>query len=313
MAHGHDHGIDAAGPNSRRALGWALAITVAFGVAQLIGSFAFSSLALLADAVHNVSDGVAIGLALGAATLAGLPARGARTFGWRRAEVLAGLVNAVALVAVGAWVLWEAAQRLDDPPDVVGPGVLAFGALGVIANGIPVLLLMRRADRRNINVRAALLHAVADVLGSAGALLAGLIVTATGRSEADPILGAAIGLLIIVSAWGVMREAVEVLLEAAPRDVDPDAVAAALGSLGGVRNVHDLHVWTITSGFHALSAHAVVAPSANRDRLRLHMEALLHERFGIDHVTLQLEVDRSSGLTIHQRDCPEAPRARGMR
>jgi cobalt-zinc-cadmium efflux system protein len=310
MAHGHDHGLGAAGPDSRRALGWALALTVAFGVAQIVGSFAFSSLALLADAVHNVSDGVAIGLALAAAALAGLPARGARTFGWKRAEVLAGLVNAVALVAVGAWVIWEAVQRVGDPPDVVGAGVLIFGALGMVANGVPVVLLLRRADHRNINVRAALLHAVADVLGSAGALLAGVIVTTTGWAQADPILGAAIGLLILVSAWGVLREAVEVLLESAPRGVDPDEVAAALGSLPGVRNVHDLHVWTITSGFPALSAHAVVLPGVDRDRTRAQMEELLHRRFGIEHATLQMELDPASGLTIHQRDCPDAPRGR---
>jgi cobalt-zinc-cadmium efflux system protein len=290
-------------------MGWALAFTVAFGVAQVIAGYVFDSLALVADAVHNVSDGVAIGLALGAAWLAGLPARGARTFGWKRAEVLAGLVNAIALVVVGLWVLWEAWQRLDAPPDVVGPGVLIFGALGIVANGIPVVLLWR-SDRHNINVRAAMLHALADVLGSAAALVAGLLITFFGWERADPILAAVIGVVIIASAWGVLREAVIVLLEAAPPGLDPDELARAMAGVPGVRSVHDVHVWTITSGFPVLAAHAVVAPGTDHDRIRAALTEVVQESFRIDHVTLQLETDRASGLVIHRRGCPDGPRAR---
>ena len=312
LGHGHDHGSGHShgGGRGHAAMGWALAFTVAFGVAQVIAGYVFDSLALVADAVHNVSDGVAIGLALGAAWLAGLPARGARTFGWKRAEVLAGLVNAIALVAVGIWVLWEAWQRWDTPPEVVGVGVLVFGALGIVANGIPVVLLWRGADRHNINVRAALLHALADVLGSAAALVAGLVITLTGWDRADAVLAAVIGVVIIASAWGVLREAVIVLLEAAPPGVDPDALARAMTGVPGVRSVHDVHVWTITSGFPVLAAHAVVAPGTDHDRVRAALTAVAQESFGIDHVTLQLETDRTSGLVIHRRGCPDGPRTR---
>ena len=312
LGHGHDHGSGHShgGGHGHAAMGWALAFTVAFGVAQVIAGYVFDSLALVADAVHNVSDGAAIGLALGAAWLAGLPARGARTFGWKRAEVLAGLVNAIALVVVGIWVLWQAWQRLDHPPEVVGVGVLVFGALGVVANGIPVVLLWRGADRRNINVRAAILHAFADVLGSAAALVAGLVITLTGWNRVDPLLAAIIGVVIIASAWGVLREAVVVLLEAAPPGVDPDELARALAEVPGVRSVHDVHVWAITSGFPVLAAHAVVAPGTDHDRIRAALTEVAQGSFGIDHVTLQLETDRASGLVIHRRGCPDAPRAR---
>ena len=230
FGHGHDHGSGHShgGGRGHAAMGWALAFTVAFGVAQIIAGYVFDSLALVADAVHNVSDGVAIGLALGAAWLAGLPARGARTFGWKRAEVLAGFVNAIALVVVGLWVLWEAWQRLDD----------AAGRRRARRPGLrcprrrrqrhPGRAALAGADRRNINVRAAMLHAFADVLGSAAALVAGLLITFFGWERADPVLAAIIGLVIIASAWGVLREAVVVLLEAAPPGVDPDELARAL-------------------------------------------------------------------------------------
>src|SRR5215207_3762982 len=216
MAHGHDHGA-----RNRRALGASLALTVAFGVAQVVAGFVFDSLALLADAVHNVSDGLAIGLALGAAWLAGLPARGARTFGWRRLEILAALVNGITLVLLAAWILWESMRRLDDPGDVGGVGVIVVGLVGVVMNGVPVWLLLRRADRRDLNVRGALLHAAGDVLGSLGAAVAGVIVAVTGADVADPIVAALIGLVILATSYGLLRDSTRVLLEMAPPDVDP--------------------------------------------------------------------------------------------
>lgn len=302
---GHSH-VDR--DASRRALGLSLAFTVLLGAVQVVGGFAIGSLALLADAAHNVSDGAAIGLALAAAWLAGLPARGARTFGWKRAEVLAALVNALALLVVGALILWEAARRLDDPPDVDGLGVILLGGVGLVANGVPVWLMATRADHRDLNVRAALAHAAVDLAGSAAVVIAGVVILTTGFRAADPILAAAVGLLVIASAWGVLREALGILLEAAPAGLDPEALGTSLAAVHGVRNVHDLHVWTITSGFPAVSAHVVVAPDADADAVLHALQEVAATGFGLRHVTFQIDRDHASGLRIHHRGCPEAAR-----
>lgn len=303
--HGHSH-VDR--DASRRALGLSLAFTVALGAVQVVGGVALGSLALLADAAHNVSDGAAIGLALAAAWLAGLPARGARTFGWKRAEVLAALVNALALIVVGALILWEAVQRIDDPPDVEGLGVIVLGAVGLVANGVPVWLMATRADRDNLNVRAALAHAAVDLAGSAAVVLAGVVILTTGFREADPILAAAVGVLVLGSAWGVLREALGILLESAPAGVDPERLGTTLAAVPGVVNVHDLHVWTITSGFPAVSAHVVVAPAADRDDVLHALQRVAADAYGIRHVTFQVDRDHAELLQIHHRGCPEAAR-----
>jgi cobalt-zinc-cadmium efflux system protein len=281
---------------------------VIFGVAQVIAGFVFDSVALLADAVHNVSDGVAIGLALAAAWLAGLPARGARTFGWRRLEVLAALLNAGTLVALSAWILWESIGRLEDPGDVGGVGVMVVGAAGVVMNGIPVWILLRRADRTDLNVRGALLHAAGDVLGSLGAVAAGAIVTFTGADIADPIAAIVIALVILVSSFGLLRDATRVLLEMAPAGMDPERVGAALAAVPGVRNVHDLHLWTVTSGLVALSAHVVIAPGADQDRVLHELERVARAEFHLEHTTFQLDRDHSVAIVqIHRAGCEHGP------
>jgi cobalt-zinc-cadmium efflux system protein len=257
--------------------------------------------------VHNVSDGGAIALALGAAWAAGLPARGTRTFGWRRAEILAALLNGLALVAISGWIFYEAYQRLNQPPDVVGLGVLIVGLVGVVANGVPVILMLRASKGDDLNLRGALIHAATDVLGSAGAAASGLIVTLTGWSYADPLIGAAIGLIVLVSSWGLIRESLRILLEAAPQECDPELIGQALAEADGVMQVHDLHIWTITSGFPALSAHIVAQPGADHDRLLHELEALLHDQFELSHTTLQIDRDHSQLLQIHSTACPDNP------
>lgn len=296
MGHGHSHGPSAA--ESRSALRLALVCTVLFGVAQVVAGVAFSSLALLADAAHNVSDGAAIGLALFAAWAAGLAPRGAMTFGWKRVEILAALVNGATLLVVAAWVGVEAYHRLQDPPDIVGRGVLVFGLLGIVANGLPVVVLWRRADASNLNIRAALVHAGADVLGSAATAVAGAIVLVTGWRAADPLIGVAIALLIALSAWPLVRDAVRILLEAAPRGLDVAEIGRAIAGTHGVVEAHDLHVWTITSGLPALSAHLVIRAGHDQAEIRGAVEEMLHERFGIEHTTIQTDRDAATGLTI---------------
>jgi cobalt-zinc-cadmium efflux system protein len=299
-AHGHAaaHHHDRAG--TRRALRLSLALTVAFGLVEAGAGFAFHSLALLADAVHNVSDGAAIAIALAALWAAGLPARGARTYGWRRAEVLAALINGVGLLAISGVVMWQAVDRLSSPEHVSGGGVLVVGLAGVLANGIPVVVMLRTGDRHDLNLRAALLHAGSDVLGSAAAAAAGALVLIAGWHAADPVLGAAVGLLVAGSAVGVVRDSLRVLMELAPRGYDPDQIGQALADLEGVKQVHDLHVWTITSDLVALSVHVVARHGADHDRILHDAQQLLHSRFGITHTTVQIDRDHDQLLQIRR-------------
>ena len=277
----HSHG------GERRALAIALVLVLGFaGVEAAVGVVA-DSLALLADAAHMLSDALALGLALFAAWLARRPATPERSFGWRRAEVLAALANAIVLVVLGGWIVWEAARRLSDPPGVTGGWVLAAGVAGLVVNLAAVRVLHGAGS--GLNVRAALLHVLADLASSAGVVVAGIVVVATGWQEADPVAGLLIGALVIVSTAGVLRETIGVLLEGAPAGMDAREVGAAIASTPGVVDVHDLHLWTITSGFPALSAHVLVAAGADCHAIRRELEVLLRERFRLTHTTLQVE------------------------
>ena len=286
MAHAdaHDHGRRA----GARALSIALALIVGFAVVEIVGGLVAGSLALLADAAHMVSDAGSLTLALFAAWLAGRPATHARSFGWRRAEILAALVNGIVLVLLAGWIAWEAIGRLGDPPDVKGGWVLVVGAAGLVVNLLAARVL-HRSGSASLNVRAALLHVLADLLSSAGVVLAGLLVLVAGWELADPVISLVIALLVLLSAWGVLRDSVGILLEATPRGVDADAVGRAMAAYPGVVEVHDLHIWTITSGFPSLSAHVTVDAGADCHAIRHRLEVLLRDEFGLDHTTLQVE------------------------
>ena len=265
----------------------ALAINVAMLAVAVVGGLVFDSLALLADAGHVLTDVGAIVLALGAGWLAARPAPARATFGFRRSEILAALINGVALVAVAVLVFVEAGDRLRDAPDVDGLGVLAVGALGLAGN-VAATIVLARGDRENINLEAVLRHSAADALGSLGVIAAGAVVLATGWNEADAVVSIAIGVLILAGSVRLIREPLDVLMEAAPAGIDVQQVGRAMCSVPGVREVHDLHVWTVTSGFPALAAHVVTDPSDEPDAVRERVEAVLHERFGLDHTTLQV-------------------------
>ena len=259
----------------------------AFAGVEAVVGVAADSLALLADAAHMVSDALALGLALFAAWLALRPATPERSFGWRRAEVLAALANALVLVLLGGWIVWAAIGRLSDPPGVVGGWVLAAGVAGLLVNFAAARVLHGAGS--GLNVRAAKLHVLADLASSVGVVVAGLVVITTGWAYADPIAGLLIGILIIISTFGVLRETVGVLLEGAPAGMDAREVGAAIASTPGVVGVHDLHLWTITSGFPALSAHVLVAAGADCHAIRREVDELLRERFQVTHTTLQVE------------------------
>ena len=282
----------------------ALAINGALLAVEVVGGLLTGSLAVLADAGHLLSDAGAIALALFAAALASRSGGARRTFGYQRSEVLAALANGLTLVAVALAVGVAAIGRLGDPPSIDGAGVLALGILGLAGN-IAATIVLARGRREDLNLEGVLRHSFADALGSLGVVLAGIVVLAGGSSVVDPIVGLAIALLILASSWRLIKEPVEVLMESAPEGLDVDDMGAAICSEEGVRSVHDLHVWTVTPGFGALSAHVVVASGSDRDLTRRRLELLLHERFNLDHTTLQMEEEASQHLLEVERAPPE--------
>lgn len=280
----------------------ALWINIAMLVAEAVGGVLTGSLAVLADAGHLLSDVGSIGLALFAAMLAARPAAGRMTFGYQRSEILAALVNGVLLVVVAIAIAFAAFGRLGDPPAIDGLGVLGLGLLGLLGN-VAATVVLARGQREDVNLEGVLRHSAADALGSLGVMLAGAFVLAGGSSIVDPIVSLAIAFLILLSSWRLIAEPVGVLMEAAPAGVDVDAAGAAICEEDGVRSVHDLHIWTVTSGFGALAAHIVVSPDCDRDLVRRRIELLLHERFGIDHTTLQMEEQAPERL-LHVEKAP---------
>jgi cobalt-zinc-cadmium efflux system protein len=283
----HDHAHHQHRHDDSRRMAMVLGINVVMLVAGVVGGLAFHSLALLADAGHVLADVGAIGLALFAAWMAARPSSPQRTFGFRRGEILAALFNGFTLVVVAVFVFVEAIIRLSNPPHVSGGGVLILGLAALIGNGIGTLVLAG-GDRDNVNLEGVLRHSAADALGSLGVVVAGLIVVVTGWDQADPLVSMLIGVLILLGSWRLVREPFNVLMEAAPEGIDVQEVGRAMCNVPGVREVHDLHVWTVTSGFPALAAHIRTEPSESPDEVRERLEAVLHERFGLDHTTLQV-------------------------
>ncbi len=291
-AHGHAHTHGTAAAGQRRRLAAVLALTVTVLVAEVVGAVVSGSLALLADAGHMATDALGIGLALGAVSLAQRPPRGRRTFGWQRVEILAAVANALLLLAVGGYVLVEAARRIGDPPDVhAGVMLLAAGA-GLVVNLIG-LALLHRGRGESLNVRGAYLEVLNDALGSVAVIVAAVVIALTGWTPADTVASLLIGCLVLPRAWSLLREALDVLLEAAPRGVDLAQVRAHILEVDGVLGVHDLHAWTITSGLPVLSAHVVVADEAldggHGGRVLDALCACLGDCFDVAHCTFQLE------------------------
>ncbi|MDQ4128298.1 MAG: cation diffusion facilitator family transporter [Actinomycetota bacterium] len=287
MAHTHDHG-EHGREGSRRALAVVLALTASFTVVEVAGGLLTGSLALLADAGHMLSDNLSLGLALFATWLAGKPATPERSFGYRRAEILAALANGVALVAISIWVFVEAISRLREPTEVLGGPMLAIAALGLAVN-VAGAFILSRSGGESLNVEGAMRHVIADALGSVGAMAAAGVIILTGWRYADPLISAAIGLLILVSSWTLLRDSTNVLLEATPRGLNAEEVGRKMAAAEGVKEVHDLHIWTITSGFPALSAHVLVGRHEDCHARRRALEELLAKEFGISHTTLQVD------------------------
>jgi cobalt-zinc-cadmium efflux system protein len=281
----HQHDVRA---QNRRVLAVVLGLTAAFTVVEVVGGIATGSLALLADAAHMLSDNFALGLALFAVWLAGRPSTPERSFGYQRAEILAALANGIILVALAIWIFVEAWQRFSSPPDVLAGWVAVVAVLGLGVNLVSAFLLHRHGHD-TLNTRAALRHVLADALGSVGVLVSALVILLTGWEYADPVAGVVIGLLVLASSWTVLRDSVHILLEGAPKGIDAAALGRRLAEMPGVVDVHDLHVWTITSGFHALSAHVLVERGDDCHARRRELEEVLLREYGIEHTTLQVD------------------------
>jgi cobalt-zinc-cadmium efflux system protein len=288
MGASHSHTHDHAAPTSKKALGAALALTLAYTAVEVVGGLLTGSLALLADAGHMLSDNISLALALGAVWLAGRPATSQRTLGYQRAEILAALVNGVALVVIALWIVYAAIQRFQDPPDVLAGWMLVVAFVGLFVN-VGAGLILYRARGDSLNIEAAFRHVLADLLGSIGVIAAALTILLTGWLRADPLISVLIGVLILASAWSVIRDSTAILLESTPKGIDADEVGRRMAGAPGVTQVHDLHVWTITSGFTALSAHVLVGAGEDCHLRRRELEVILEHDFGITHTTLQVD------------------------
>jgi cobalt-zinc-cadmium efflux system protein len=283
MAHRHEH----SSTNEKR-LAAALVLAAGYMVAEAVGGWLTNSLALLADAGHMLSDVAALALTLFALWIARRPSGPRFTYGYYRTEILAALVNGGALVAIAVGVLVEAFQRIDAPPEVRGVGMLGIATGGLAVNLVGLWLLHEGKDAA-LGVRGAWTHVLADALGSVGAIAAAGLILAFDWRWADPVASVAIALLVVWSSFRLLREAVGVLMEGAPGHLDVDQIRDAIRALDHVAEVHDLHVWTITSGVVSLSCHAVKTPGASSAGALSAIRGLLHARFGIDHVTVQVE------------------------
>lgn len=281
--HGHSHGANA----SARQLSVALALTGTFLVVEVIYGFLSGSLALLSDAGHMLTDVMALVLSLFAIRIGQRAADGKRTFGYRRAEILAAALNAGALFAIGLYILFEAYRRLREPVEVQSTTMLVVAVLGLIVNLISARLLVSGSEH-SLNVKSAYLEVMGDLLGSVAVIVGALVIRFTGLTWVDPVLGALIGLWVLPRTWVLLRSSVNVLLEGVPEGVDLDGLRAELAALPGVQEVHDLHVWSVTSGLHSLTAHLVVAAGQPQRDLLPQVHAIA-ERHGIEHSTVQFE------------------------
>ena len=265
-----------------------LSITAVFMVVEFVGGLISNSLALMADAGHMLSDVAALGLSAFALWFSRRPATTAKTYGYMRIEILAALINGATLIVISLVILWQAYARFREPQNVQGALMLGVATAGLIVNIIAAFLL-HASSGHNLNLRGAYLHVLGDLLGSVGAITAALIILFTGWMPADPIISVIVALLILVGAWRLVRESVDVLLEAVPRHIDLGDVHAALRAIPGVEEVHDLHVWTLTSGYLAMSGHAVIADPARHQETIHVVHEVMHREFGISHVTVQIE------------------------
>jgi cobalt-zinc-cadmium efflux system protein len=291
MFMGHDHGHDHTHGANKKALWISFIIITGYMLVEAVGGFLTNSLALLSDAGHMLSDSVSLGIGLLAFTLGEKVADYSKTYGYKRFEILAAVFNGVTLVLISLYIFYEAYHRFMEPPEVASTGMLVIASIGLVVNIIVAWILMRGDTEENLNLRAAFLHVLGDLLGSVGAIAAALLILFFDWGWADPVASVVVALLVLISGWRVTKDAVHVLMEGTPKNVDLKDVIAAIERVEGIEGIHDLHVWSITSGQNALSCHAVVSDELtireSQELLRKIEHELKHK--GIGHVTVQLE------------------------
>ena len=308
-AHGHDHGhgIGVKREGNASALRWAFGITTVILVAEAVGGWLTNSLALLSDAGHMLSDAASLGLSLLAIHFAKKPASASKSYGYRRLEILAALANGVALFVIAVAISWEAAHRLFAPPPVASLPMMGIAGIGLAANLASAWVLLHQGDvKDNLNLRSAYLHVLGDALGSVGALLAGALMYFYGWYIADPIVSVVVALLILRGAWGVVSQSLHILMEGTPAGSNIEAMIASLETIPGVCNVHDVHVWTVTSGYDVFSCHLVVSKGTNITKVVAAGAELLERQFGIRHTTIQVLEDDADCRDLNCRggECP---------
>jgi cobalt-zinc-cadmium efflux system protein len=304
VTHDHDHGVRA--DAQARPLAIALALIVGFMCVEVVVGILAHSLALLSDAAHMLIDAAALALSLGAARLARRPAKGRMTFGFRRAEILSAQANAITLLVLGVLIVVEALQRLASPPSVHAAPVV-FTALAGAAVNVAAIFQVARANRENLNIEGSFQHLLTDFFAFTATVIAGVVIWITGFARADPIASLGVAASMLYAAVPLLRRTGRVLLEAAPEGMRPEDVARAIATHPGVASLHDLHVWEISSGFPSLSAHVLVGRDEDCHQVRRELETLLHERFGLDHTTIQVEhtSDRLLVITPLRSDHPD--------
>ena len=295
LHHGAGHQV-----RDRRLLVLSLGLVLVTMIVEIVAGALADSLALLADAGHMLTDAVALGLAVLASWAAAKPPRGRWTFGFKRGEILAAQANGIILAVLAIWIVYEGVRRLIDPPDVRAELVGWVALVGVVIS-LAITALLARAQGESLNVRGAYLHVVTDVAAFVGTGVAAGLILLTGWDRFDPIASMLVAGLLLWGSYGLLKESGRIFLLAAPESAPPDEVGRAIASHPGVVDAHDLHVWTVTSGFPALSAHVLVETAADCHRIHLELEQMLHERFGLDHTTLQVEhVGEDTGLEIRR-------------
>lgn len=307
MGHNHDHasGHSHSGHShnytaNKKALTISFVLIASYMVAEFIGGFLTNSLALISDAGHMLSDAAALGLSLSALVFGAKAATPSKTYGYKRFEILAALLNGVVLVVLAVFIFIEAIERLSAPPTVMGQGMIIISSIGLIVNIVVAWILHSKGSKENLNIRSAFLHVIGDLLGSVGAIIAAILIILFGWYIADPIASMIVSMLIIYSGWHILKESVNILMEAKPVHIDSDKIICQLAEIEGVIGIHDLHIWMITSDFSSMTIHLKVKPNVDRDTILERAKSILSKEFGINHVTIQIE---GRDIHLHEEVC----------
>lgn len=288
--HTHNHGAHSHGHNAnKKALTISFCLIAGFMLVEFVGGILTNSLALLSDAGHMLSDAVALGLSLAALIFGERAATLDKTYGYKRFEILAALLNGVALVALSIYILYEAIVRLSSPPSVIGKGMIIISAIGLVINIIVAWILSRGETKENLNIKSAFMHVLGDLLGSVGAIIAALLIIFLGWNIADPIASMIVSVLVLYSGWHILKDSVNILMESKPANIDTAEVKRAIKSIDGVIDIHDLHIWMITQEFLSLTTHVSVKNNLDRDLLLNQITEIIKQKTGITHITVQLE------------------------